>query len=342
MALFNELYFLVDGGSFWEHGEVGGPDPGPDDIGRFALLECVDYPFYDTVDVDFYASFALLERLPGAGARGIRDLLAAIPVDDPRSSRSRRPGAARRARSAGPSRTTSAARMTTRSSGRTGTASRTSTTGRTSARSSSSRPGATRWPPAPAGRRADPGRLAHRRGRADPAVDVRPRWRWAARARRAAGPDLRHLADARPVGVRRLALAGGRRRGRGDGPAAGRRRGGDPLGRAGSSAARSPSTGGCGAATTTPTTAATARARTASWPTSSRASGTPTRPASATSCRRERVEAALRTIHRSNVRGSPAGGWARSTARARTAPSTPRASSRPRSGSGRPTPWRRS
>ena len=82
-ALFNELYFLVDGGTFWEAGEVGGPEPAPDDVGRFALLECVDYPFYDTVDVDFYASFALLELFPDLEQRGIRDLLAAIPVDDP-------------------------------------------------------------------------------------------------------------------------------------------------------------------------------------------------------------------------------------------------------------------
>jgi non-lysosomal glucosylceramidase len=83
-ALFNELYFLVDGGSFWEAGEVGGPEPPLDDAGRFALLECVDYPFYDTVDVDFYASFATLRLFPELEFAGIRDLLAAIPVDDPR------------------------------------------------------------------------------------------------------------------------------------------------------------------------------------------------------------------------------------------------------------------
>jgi non-lysosomal glucosylceramidase len=82
-ALFNELYFLVDGGSFWEAGEVDGPEPEPDDPGRFALLECFDYPFYDTVDVDFYASFAVLRLFPELEARGILDLLAAIPVDDP-------------------------------------------------------------------------------------------------------------------------------------------------------------------------------------------------------------------------------------------------------------------
>jgi non-lysosomal glucosylceramidase len=82
-ALFNELYFLVDGGSFWEAGEVGGPEPGPDEAGRFALLECIDYPFYDTVDVDFYASFALLALFPELELQGIRDLLEAIPVDLP-------------------------------------------------------------------------------------------------------------------------------------------------------------------------------------------------------------------------------------------------------------------
>ncbi len=82
-ALFNELYFLVDGGTFWEAGEVGGPEPAPDDVGRFALIECVDYPFYDTVDVDFYASFAILATFPELETRGIRDLLAIVPPGDP-------------------------------------------------------------------------------------------------------------------------------------------------------------------------------------------------------------------------------------------------------------------
>ncbi|HXG26750.1 MAG TPA: non-lysosomal glucosylceramidase [Candidatus Binatia bacterium] len=81
-ALFNELYFLVDGGSFWEAGEVGGPAPDPDDIGRFALLECLDYPFYDTVDVDFTASSAILELWPELERRGIRDLLATVGQSD--------------------------------------------------------------------------------------------------------------------------------------------------------------------------------------------------------------------------------------------------------------------
>ncbi len=82
-ALFNELYFLVDGGTFWEAGEVDGPVPEPDDVGRFALIECIDYPFYDTVDVDFYASFAILETFPALESRGIRDLLSVVPGGDP-------------------------------------------------------------------------------------------------------------------------------------------------------------------------------------------------------------------------------------------------------------------
>ena len=81
-ALFNELYYLVDGGSFWEAGEVDGPEPAPDDVGRFALMECFDYPFYDSVDVDFYASFAILRLFPELEARGIRDLLGLVPIDD--------------------------------------------------------------------------------------------------------------------------------------------------------------------------------------------------------------------------------------------------------------------
>ena len=81
-ALFNELYFLVDGGTFWEAGEVGGPEPEPDDPGRFALLECLDYPFYDTVDVDFYASAAMVELFPDLERRGIRDLLATVAGQD--------------------------------------------------------------------------------------------------------------------------------------------------------------------------------------------------------------------------------------------------------------------
>ena len=83
-ALFNELYFLVDGGSFWEAGEVGGPEPAPDDPGpirparvrRLPVLRHGRRRFLRVVRACCACSRAL-ERA------GIRDLLAAIPVDDP-------------------------------------------------------------------------------------------------------------------------------------------------------------------------------------------------------------------------------------------------------------------
>jgi non-lysosomal glucosylceramidase len=83
-ALFNELYYVADGGAAWEHGRVGEPDPGPDYLGHFAYLECFDYLFYDTFDVDFYASFALLELWPEIEVSIMRDFAATIPQDDPR------------------------------------------------------------------------------------------------------------------------------------------------------------------------------------------------------------------------------------------------------------------
>ncbi len=80
-ALFNELYFLVDGGTLWADGEVDGARSGG--IGPFALLECFDYPFYNTLDVYFYASFALASLWPELAKRVIRDFVATVGVDDP-------------------------------------------------------------------------------------------------------------------------------------------------------------------------------------------------------------------------------------------------------------------
>ncbi len=81
-ALFNELYYLADGGSAWEHGRVGEPDPGPDYFGKFAYLECPDYYWYNTFDVDFYASFALLELWPEIEMQIMRDFAATVPQED--------------------------------------------------------------------------------------------------------------------------------------------------------------------------------------------------------------------------------------------------------------------
>jgi non-lysosomal glucosylceramidase len=80
-ALFNELYYLVDGGTFWEDGEDG--QSPPEGAGRFGLLECVDYPFYNTVDVNASASAALLALWPALELSVVRDVGAAIDVHDP-------------------------------------------------------------------------------------------------------------------------------------------------------------------------------------------------------------------------------------------------------------------
>jgi non-lysosomal glucosylceramidase len=54
--LFNELYALADGGTFWGR-QVGTDKKLP---ASFALLECFDYAYYATLDVRFYASLPLL------------------------------------------------------------------------------------------------------------------------------------------------------------------------------------------------------------------------------------------------------------------------------------------
>eukprot|EP01132_Coremiostelium_polycephalum_P010051 gene10051-12320_t len=78
MALFNELYYFVDGGSIWTNGSPTDESNGngihkspinsklqsenandPNYIGRFAYLESQEYLMYNTYDVHFYASYAL-------------------------------------------------------------------------------------------------------------------------------------------------------------------------------------------------------------------------------------------------------------------------------------------
>ena len=257
-ALFNELYFLVDGGTFWEHGEVGRRRAATaDDLGQFALLECLDYPFYDTVDVDFYASFAMLELYPELEMRGHPRPARGDPGRRPGDRRrSRRPARRRRARSAarcphdvgGPART--------RSTGPTATVPghQRLEGPRAQVRAAGL---ARRGRRCPRRRRADPRGLAGRRRRPRPA-------RGHATATATACPSTtacptRPTTPGRCTGRRPTAGRSGWR----PSPAAEamaaparRRRGRAAAGRAGSSAARSRSTSGCGAATTTPTTTA--------------------------------------------------------------------------------------
>ncbi|OUC48206.1 adaptin region [Trichinella nativa] len=73
-AIFNELYYLTDGGSVWVKYDQRWRDDEPHlsdysvDVfkafGRFAYLESWEYRMYNTYDVHFYASFALAKLFP--------------------------------------------------------------------------------------------------------------------------------------------------------------------------------------------------------------------------------------------------------------------------------------
>lgn len=78
-ALFNELYYLVDGGTVWEDGRVGSQE---EPQGRFAYLECFDYPFYSTLDVRFYSSWALLQLWPELAKQEIRQFADTVDQED--------------------------------------------------------------------------------------------------------------------------------------------------------------------------------------------------------------------------------------------------------------------
>ena len=94
-ALFNELYFLVDGATIWHDGPVQpvAPDDGgtlaavrlhrTEDLAELALIECFDYPFYDTLDVHFYAAFAVSRLFPRLQASISRAFAASVCIDDP-------------------------------------------------------------------------------------------------------------------------------------------------------------------------------------------------------------------------------------------------------------------
>eukprot|EP01119_Soliformovum_irregulare_P022256 TRINITY_DN757_c0_g1_i1.p1 TRINITY_DN757_c0_g1~~TRINITY_DN757_c0_g1_i1.p1 ORF type:complete len:910 (-),score=236.24 TRINITY_DN757_c0_g1_i1:44-2773(-) len=71
MALFNELYYLVDGGTVWTLDPIIKPShpkvqnsPNDEEYGHFAYLEGLEYRMYNTYDVHFYASFALIQLWP--------------------------------------------------------------------------------------------------------------------------------------------------------------------------------------------------------------------------------------------------------------------------------------
>jgi non-lysosomal glucosylceramidase len=82
-ALFNELYFVTDGGTIWTDGEEGQPPPPEDDIGHFAYLEGHEYLMYNTYDVHFYSSFALTMLWPELELSLQRDVARTMALENP-------------------------------------------------------------------------------------------------------------------------------------------------------------------------------------------------------------------------------------------------------------------
>ena len=78
MALFNELYDLTSGGTLWSAADERDP------IGQFAVLECLDYRWYESLDVRLYGSFGLLMLWPELEKSVMRSFARAIPSQDAR------------------------------------------------------------------------------------------------------------------------------------------------------------------------------------------------------------------------------------------------------------------
>ncbi|WP_072622786.1 GH116 family glycosyl hydrolase [Spirulina major] len=76
MALFNELYLLTDGGTLWSAGTETDP------IGQFGILECIDYRWYESLDVRLYGSFATMMLFPRLDKAILEAFARAIPTAD--------------------------------------------------------------------------------------------------------------------------------------------------------------------------------------------------------------------------------------------------------------------
>ncbi|MCI0585070.1 MAG: non-lysosomal glucosylceramidase, partial [Chloroflexi bacterium] len=82
-ALFNELYFLVDGGTLWADRALPSAADAAEPEPALALIECFDYPFYNTLDVLFYASFALSRLWPELEVQISRAFARTVELADP-------------------------------------------------------------------------------------------------------------------------------------------------------------------------------------------------------------------------------------------------------------------
>jgi len=69
--LFNELYYLADGGTLWDAATE-----------RFTFLECYDYYFYETLDVRYYGAFPLAVLWPEIEKKIMLDFVRTSKVED--------------------------------------------------------------------------------------------------------------------------------------------------------------------------------------------------------------------------------------------------------------------
>ncbi len=76
MALFNELYLLADGGTLWTAATENDP------IGQFGVLECLDYRWYESLDVRLYGSFGLMMLWSKLDKAVLEAFARAIPTGD--------------------------------------------------------------------------------------------------------------------------------------------------------------------------------------------------------------------------------------------------------------------
>lgn len=77
-ALFNELYILADGGSFWGRPVDADAKTHP----SFAFMECFDYPYYATLDVRFYGSVPLAKFWPEIDKQVMRQFADTVPREE--------------------------------------------------------------------------------------------------------------------------------------------------------------------------------------------------------------------------------------------------------------------
>ncbi len=80
-TLFNETYFISEGGTFWVYPADSKPDP--DKMGHFGYLEGHEYRMVNTYDVHFYASIAMLMLFPRIQTSITRDFAATVGLEHP-------------------------------------------------------------------------------------------------------------------------------------------------------------------------------------------------------------------------------------------------------------------